>query len=372
MAPARLALILLVLASLAGACGGGSESEDVKDSLGKWISSAETGSAERVCDGMTRDSRRLLDAIGKGRSGPKGDCAAAIEDRLEELASGGLSQGQIKAIDAADIDVEGDTAQVKGDAGERMTMRKVGGEWLVDFASLPDQGYGLRASAACTEITLRALRRPLPPATRRGLAKEAEAEWKGLERLLRTIEKARPPKGSEDAHKAIVRVLRATIADWRRVVSAMRGFGAPIKTYNRAMTAAYRRSQSVLDEQRELKMTCLGSAKGRPDAAEYRRESNRICRATGRRIDKLSASQVATRAPQLGRATARALKRVEAPAGLGSLHRRSADAMVEAFVQIPRLAQAGDVKAATERFELTVLRSAVGFVHLGLDTCAQL
>lgn len=371
MTPMRLTAALLAAALLA-ACGGGGESEEVKDSLGKWVSSAETGSAERVCSGMTPDSRRLLDVIGRGRAGPEGDCVAAIEDRLEEVASGGLSQGQIRAIDSADIDVEGDTARVEDDEGEQMTMRKVGGKWLIDFASMRDQGYGLRASAACTENGLRALRRPLPAPTRGGLAKEAEAEREGFERLLRAIEKADPPEGSEDAHRAIVRALRASIADWRRVASAMRGFGAPIKTYNKAMLASYRRSQSVIDEQRELKVFCLGSAQGRDDAAEYRRESTRICRATLRRIDRLPASEVAGQAPRLGRSTARALKAVEAPPGLGSLHRRSADAMAEAFVQIPRLAKAGDVEAATERFELTVLRGAIGFVHLGLDACAQL
>jgi len=372
MTPPRLAAAL-VLAALAVSCGGRERglADEVKNALVGWLSSAEAGNARALCDGMTPGSRRLVDVVARGRSGPNANCTTLVTEQAAHV-SGGLAREQIQAIDAADVDVDGATAQVRDDTGGQITMRKVGGEWLVDFATVPGQAYGLRASAACTQANLDAQRRPLPGPTRRGMADQAERERGDMERLLRALREAEPPEGMEDEHETMVRVVRASIADWRRAVSAMRAAGEPIATYRRAMRALDRRSRAVADEASELGFGCLGHVSGRSDAREYRVAAARICRTAKRRLSRLSKAALPRRGPAIVGAAARALRRVDSPDGLAAMHRSSAAALGEAYAQLPRLAGGGDLEAAQERFELSRLRASIGFDNIGLDACAQL
>jgi hypothetical protein len=371
---ARCSLVVVALA-LAG-CGAPGEGKNVKDALTQFASDRSRGDAEAVCAGITPESRRLMETLGRGVEGPDGDCETSMEQQLGEAGPGGLSATDVEAIDTADVDIDGDRARIKGQGDDRrLPMRKVDGEWLVDLGAVPGEGYALRVASACTESNLRALAAPLPKPTRAGIAGEATRDAEALERIARTLERAEPPKGNDAERDRIVEGLRASAKEWRRAASALRGFGGPLDTYNKALKTTTRRLERLEGDQRTLSIGCFGRVDTRADAADYRRRAQRICRGALRRLDriaKVDPAAIGSRGAALGRATAAKLRRLDAPEGMERIHRRSADALAATYDELPRLIESGGSERAEERFGLLALRHASGFLRIGLDRCGQL
>lgn len=385
MAPLKPVLALLAAAALAAGCGGGGDGEekDVRDSLRTFLSDRETEDAAALCDSITPASRKVLDTVAKGRQGPEAGCAEVLKERLRESGTGGLGQDELEAIDEAEVELEGDVAQVQhpnDGEDERFPLRKVGDEWNVDLVNFPQGvGYSLQTSALCTENNMRPQGLALPAPTRAGVAKEAQRDAEGFARMEALLRKLGPPDGKRAEHDAIVEFMKANQREWRRAAASLRGLGAPLKTYNRALKAVGRRAEGLRDEQRSLSISCLGFVDTRLGAEDYRRDAERVCNRTLRRMKNLptattpaEASSVAGRGAAIGRQTSAALKRLDPPEGLEEIHERSADALREAYGGLTRLAQADDLERAQERFELGALRSAIGFLRIGLQTCAQL
>lgn len=378
----RLLAALLTAALLVAACGGPGEGKNVKDAIKQFLSDRETGDAEAVCKGITPESRRLLDTLGRGSSGADAGCPEAFE---EDLLGGAYAVGQqeLEAIESADVNIDGDVARVKGPGDEddkRLPLRRVDGEWLVDYANMPGVGYSLRASAVCTENNLRPQGLALPGATREGVAKEADRDAEGFARMEKLLRRLGPPDEDKQAdHDAIVAFMRANQREWKRAAARLRGLGRPLQTYNRALKAVGRRAEDLRDEQRSLQIGCLGLVDTREGADDYRREAERVCSRTLRRMKGLptattprEARSVAGRGAAIGRQTSAALGRLDPPEGLEKIHERSASALRESYGGLTRLAAADDLERAQERFELVALRSAIGFLRIGLQTCAQL
>jgi hypothetical protein len=189
-------LVLAALLALA-ACGGGGEDKEVRESLNRFLSETERGDGDDICEAVTPETRRMIDALGRGRHGPGGDCERAIDERLVDF-SGGIKAEHLAEIEKAGVDIDRDRAQVDVDGdGGSLPLRKVGGRWLVDLAKFPEHGYGLAASSTCTDATVSAQRAPLPAATRAGIAREADRSAAALDRLARTLEGVDPPSGSD-------------------------------------------------------------------------------------------------------------------------------------------------------------------------------
>lgn len=378
MTPRRLALAVLATALAATGCGGGDGVEqEVKDDLNGFLSDRTAEDAAALCRGMTPESRRLVETIAKGRHGPDAGCADAVDERITAGSSGGVAP----TVDDADVEVDGDVARVSepGD-DEELTLRKVEGDWLVDFASAPRGiGYSTRVSAACTENTVRPQRLPLPAATRPGIAAVLEREADGFARLRRLLEGLGPPPDRDEEHERLVAGLRSSEADLRRAVRGVRGVAPPLATVNRALRPIGRRTRVLLDEQRALGIACYGLVETRAGAGDYRRAAERICGRALRRMTRLdrersegarSTDELVRQGLRVGRETSAALKRLDPPPGLETLHRRSADALLAAYARLPDLAR--DFDRAEEKFDLVTLRAALGFARIGLFRCAQL
>ncbi len=375
----RRSLALAALTALAAAgCGGESEGQRVQEDLKTFATALEKREWQQVCDSITDESRKLMTTIARGRFGPDADCQKAVE---EQSRGNSVSSRDIEALEDADVDLEGNVARVKLPADEeRVPLRRAGDAWQVDYANLPQGiGYALRASAVCTADTLRAQRRPLPPPTRAGIGSEPKRQADDFARLQRLLEKLGPPKGKEAEHERMIAFLRANVRDLRRASTGLRGFGQPLATYNRALKAVAKRSRGIGDEQRELGIGCFGYAESVENAEDYVAEANKVCRGALARLNRLptastaaQARTVATRGSTIGRQARSALRRLDPPEGLETIHRRSADALAVSFDGLRRLARATDVEKAEERFQLTALRPSIGFLRMGLQNCAEL
>jgi hypothetical protein len=363
--------IVLIAALATSACGGPGEGKEVKDSLAAFATASETSDGTDFCKGLTPESRRLFDALGRGYLGEGGDCAGYLREESGDRGDYSISQELSAAIDEADVDIDGDSARVKVGDGERVPLRKVGGEWLVDLANTRTRGYGLRGSAACTASRVDDIERPLPRPTRAGLAADIRADVRHLTSLLRAVERSDPPSERETEHERFVRMLRQNIATWERTAKAMRGLGSPIETYNKGLSETEKRARATSKDQERLGLGCLGNAQGLIDAESYLEDANRVCTAAGRRVERLSDSAPPSAYARLVRDTATKLSGLlEVPDPLVELHRRTASAYRNTARALTRAG--ADEAAAAERFELTALRAAVGFFRLGLPKCAEL
>lgn len=361
----------VALLALAG-CGGG-EGDQVKEALTQFASDSRTGNAQGVCDALTADSRRLFDVIARGVRGPDSDCVDVVEEQLGG-GGGGLEASAVESIEAADVDVEGDKARVKADDDDtRLPLERVDGRWRIDIAELPLPGYGLRGTAACTEATLRTIRSPLPKPTRPGIARDADRDADSLASLASLLERMKPPKGAEDEQREVVAALRANSDAWRRAGRAIRGVGAPLDAYNKALAATEKRARAVEPALGDLQVACLGDARTLAPAAAFREDAHRICRATSRAIDR--APENATllrRLGALGRETTRKLRRLEPPPSLERAYRGALDAFSAAYAAIAAAEGARNPERAQERFELLGLRSSIAFFRVGLPRCGEL
>ena len=365
----RLATAFALIAI--GGCGGGGEGEKVKDSLTQLASDIRTGNSQGVCDAVAPETRRILDVIAKGRAGDDAKCPDVLEEQLE--GGGGLEPGAVEQVEEADVDVEGDEARVKlGDEDERVRLEKVDGTWRAALHEL-SPAFALRASAECTERTLQAIDSPLPPPTRRGIARDAARDAESLRAVARLLAQGRPPKGMEDERDEVVEMLEANADDWERASRALRGIRAPLNAYNRALRSTERRSGAASPAVREIRIGCLGDARTLKGATDFRQEAHRVCGVAGRRIER--APQGATllrRLADIGRDTVRELRPLKPPPSLAKSFRAALDAFSTAYAALPKAANASDVERAAERVELLALRSSIAFFRVGLPRCAQL
>ena len=366
----RSSAIALALVAAVG-CGGGEE-KDVKDAITQFVSAKKTGDANAVCNGLTPEAKRHFDTIARGVGGARARCPDVVDEQLGE--GGGLEAATTEAIDSADVDIEGDKASLKAqDDDQRLPMEKVDGEWRFALEDVPQWGYSLRGTAACTERTLRMIDSPLPPPTRAGISRDAARDAENLAELARLLEESEPPKGKEDAQREVVEMLKANSADWERASRALRGLRGPLNAYNKALRATERRATAAEDALGELQVGCLGDARTLATAAEFRRDADRICRAAGRRIEETPEGPALLRElAAIGRDTAKKLRPLDPPESLADGYRAALDAFSTAYATLPKAARAEDLVRAAERVELLGLRSSIGFFRVGLPRCAEL
>jgi hypothetical protein len=373
----RAVRLLAVAAALAlGACGGGeSEDDEVTSALQHFVTVVKKDDAAGYCKGVTPATQRLFAKVSEGVDGRRGSCERLI-GRVMKKGTSGLTDKTREAIDDADVEVDGSTATVT-DGRVRLPMRKVDDTWRLDIANFPEEGYGLRTTAACTENKLRGVRRPLPAATRPGLAREAKAQAAEYTHLLRAIDRIKPPRGERESHETLLRILRAQRATWSQTAKRLRGFGAPLKTFNRALKTSARRAKRIESLRSDLQFSCLGNALTLRSARDYRRNATAACRGAYRRFKRLgkpTAANVDTfigRFQEISRRLRGRLRSLRPPALLRRLHRQTVTAFGAVAAELPRLSRSTG-KGALEHYELLILRSSVGFFRLGLPRCGEL
>jgi hypothetical protein len=368
----RGASALLVLLLLLAGCGAGGGGKEVKSALKDFILARSNGDVQAICAGMTPESRRMYETLGRGLLGPPGDCERTLDDPLFDLSGVGVTGQDLEAIDSVDVDIDGDMARVKnGSRDERLPMKKVGGTWRVDVAHIPGQGYGLQASARCTEDLMASQRMPLPPPTRRGIANDADQDAKRLTALVRVLEANEPPDGQEDDHEKLVTILKRQVDNWRRAAKGLRGVAPPIDTYNKALKGGFTDRPELQRTSQALGISCLGTIETLKPAREYRQQARRICRAAGRRISRVGNGPAApSRLGAIGRSAAAALRRLEPPKHLAELHRASVAALADGYSAIAGLSS--DDEDEVNAVELRALRSSIGFFRLGSQACGEL
>lgn len=374
-----LAVLATLLAAGATACGGDDE-KDVRNAIGRFASATETEDARSACAAVTPETRRLLGRLAAARLGRPG-CEAFLRARFEAAGGRGfaLEASTLAAVEEAKVEIEGDRAEIDtfGDR-EHLPLERSGGTWRLHLVGIPAQGYSVRASVACTENEAQLLRAPLPGRTRLGYAVMAQALAERADVLAGRIDELAAPRGSEDAHRAFVRGLRAQGDELRRLARAVGERGPVLEAVARRGSALRAAERATLAAQRTLDVSCDPSA-SRPGAPRYRASAERICRGVSRRIQRLGEPADAAglgpymrRVRAAGATATRGLRRLDPPRGLDGLHRRTVAAYDDALAAIPAIARAADPRAAYDRYGLRSLRAATGFGRLGLPTCASL
>jgi hypothetical protein len=83
---------------------------------------------ERACELMTGESKRALLKAGMALGN---NC-----EKLMQAFRDSLDQGELREygeFEVVSVKVDGETAQIKDNSGDSNTMRKVDGEWLLEF-----------------------------------------------------------------------------------------------------------------------------------------------------------------------------------------------------------------------------------------------
>jgi hypothetical protein len=322
----------------------------------------------------------VLDELARARYG-SGGCEALFEARFAEARDGAfaLDPARIAALDEADVEIEGDRAEVDtfGDA-EPLPLERSAGQWRLDLLGIRSQAYALRGSAMCSAVDARELRQPLPAPTRPGYASAARASARSLERMAAGFARLVPPEAERRARADLVAALREQARELRSVARAVAGRGAVLEAVSRRSAAIAALQRRVLAAQRRLDVACETAA-FRAGAEDYRRRAERTCRAVSVRIDRLGQPEDAAalgpymRSVRAAGATAsRQLRRLRPPRGLGLLHRRTIAAYDAALAAIPAIARAENPRAAYDAYGLRSLSASTGFTRLGLPTCASL
>ena len=129
--PATLAVVLVL--SL-GACGGGSDEDDVRSASEDFVSAFKDENWEEVCSLMTAKSRAQLEQAGEALQA-KGGCPDVWEKAKEFLPP--ETEKQLDNFEIDTVKVNGDTATVTtSDAkGSPTQLIKEDGEWRINFAS---------------------------------------------------------------------------------------------------------------------------------------------------------------------------------------------------------------------------------------------
>ncbi len=387
MARARYAIVLalaftLAAASLVAGCGGGggdSEEDKVKATLERFAEDVRKGDEDAFCKGVTPRTEQILEKISKGIDGRRASCERIVGRQMDKRPTAAITDEALKAIEAAEVELSGDKAKVGGRGEkERLPLERVDGDWRVDVANSPWDGYGLQTTAACTENVLRGLRRPLPRPTRRGIAAEARRSAADYARLIRTIQRLNPPPREAQAHKDLLRLLRGNRDSWSKASKRLAGLGAPLKSFNQALKAAKKRAEQIEELTNDLEFGCSGNALTLRNAEDYRVTAHATCRTALRRFKALAepktpaeAQTFATRFKRVGNRMASKLRRLKPPDPLRRLHRASVAAFADTIGDFDKLVDAGGSDQAVERFELSALRYAVGFFRLGLPQCGE-
>lgn len=362
----RLPLVALTCLAVLAGCGGG-EGREVKDVLTQFVGAYEDGDADAYCALLTPETLRLVGIAAEGRYGAEGDCVRwAEENGIAGSDTSAPSDQAIRGVKAADVDIEGDVARVKGpDEDERLPLRRIDGDWRIDLANSPLHEYGLRGTATCTQQTLDLAEQPLPAPTREGIAKAADRRAANVAALLRTLERAGAPAGKDAEHREVARELRRWVAAWRRSARAMRGFRSPLEAFNAAMATEAKGIRRVNDEVSDLGVGCLGDLATLEEASDVAEQAGRACARARRQVGRVRSNAAIGR---IGREVAAQLRRLEPP----RRYRRLYGATIAAFARVY-----GSIGAATrpkqvERLELLALRASIGFVRIGLPRCAEL
>ncbi len=129
--PATMAVVLVL--SL-GACGGGSDEDDVRSASEDFVSAFKDQNWEEVCSLMTAKSRAQFEKAGEALDA-KGGCPDVWEKAEEFLPP--ETEKQLDDFEIDTVKVNGDKATVTTtDAkGEPTQLLKEDGEWRINFAS---------------------------------------------------------------------------------------------------------------------------------------------------------------------------------------------------------------------------------------------
>ncbi|CAA9511506.1 MAG: hypothetical protein AVDCRST_MAG85-2371 [uncultured Solirubrobacteraceae bacterium] len=354
--------LVLVLAS---GCGG-EEEKDVRSAAGAFASAAETGNGTSYCNTLTPDTSKLLDTVARGL-GEDMRCADLMKERLSKGLSGGLNQEALAAIEDAEIEIKGDRATIK-DSKDTIPMRRVDGDWRVDLASWSKVGPSLHGSAACTQGRLDLIAAPLPPATRDGVAEDADANAARLRELREAVAQTTPSESQRKAVAAFDKILRDNITTWERTAKRLRGVGAPFETYNRGLTESNKRAERSAKDVEDLEIACAGDAQSFRDAAGYRRDADRAGAAAAKRFANMKRLEGPDAYREIVDDLTGKLRKIDPPKTFAKLHRSSVGALAKTAEVLPT----SDRGRALERFELAVLRAAIGFNRMAIVNCAEL
>lgn len=123
-------LVVAVVCCLVLASCGGSEEDSAGEAAENYAEAFVDGDMERACELMTGESKRALLKV-----------AMALGNNCEKLMQAyrdSLDKGELREFDdfeVVSVTVDGDSAQVKDNSGDTNALRKVDGEWLLEFNS---------------------------------------------------------------------------------------------------------------------------------------------------------------------------------------------------------------------------------------------
>lgn len=362
----RLVPLVLALTAVVAAGCGGDEEKDVRAAFAAFAKADEANDGGAYCNALTPQSVRVIERLNGPTSMTSLACPDVMEGRFGGRGPEILSKADTKALRKAKAEVQGARAELTDPKRGTLPLRRSDGDWLVDLAGSTVVGYRLRATIACSDVSVRALRPELPAPTRAGIARGAEAEARNVRAIRRMLVRAKPPPGRADDARRIDRALRDGVVAWTKAAKALRGVGEPAEVYTDGLNRATERELDVRPAALKLGLLCVGSQPPLPEGEAYIRRAERACDRTVKEI-------AGKRDPAVLKASlARLIRRLDgltAPAYVGDLHRNAVRALRSVLKETPR---PGSRPAAVERFGLLALRAAIGFRRLQLPTCSEL
>jgi hypothetical protein len=138
----RIMAACAVLAAVTGCGSGGSDEDRIRDAYDAFYQALAGGDGKRVCELVTAEFRRVAFASRAA------DCPAIVEKRLRPRPKDASSMSTVQRVT-----ITGDTADVAyGIDGnrdiDRMQMRKVSGDWLLDLNAEDDEPMIFRRERA--------------------------------------------------------------------------------------------------------------------------------------------------------------------------------------------------------------------------------
>lgn len=129
-----LATMAVVLVLSLGACGGGSDEEDVRAASEDFVSAFKGENWDEVCSLMTEKSKAQLEQASEALDA-KGGCPGVWEKAAKFLPP--ETEQQLDNFEVDTVKVNGDKATVSTTdaSGEPAQLIKEDGEWRVNFAS---------------------------------------------------------------------------------------------------------------------------------------------------------------------------------------------------------------------------------------------
>jgi hypothetical protein len=125
----RAPVVLSAIAILGVGCGG-SDEDQVEDTVETYLSAVVEGDGEEACEQLSgRARRQFLDDVREFTA--VGTCSETMERITDQLNE--VLRDQLEDAEVGDVTIDGETGTVRLEGSDRRAaMRKVDGEWKID------------------------------------------------------------------------------------------------------------------------------------------------------------------------------------------------------------------------------------------------